>query len=330
VITYGTAEGKQQEARKEYTVGKNIGKSNETTPHQQCMLETERKWKDKKKEGYSESCVSDIPATILPMLAQPYKKEKRNGIVYPCMVQPKLDGLRCIMYKKEGKVVAQSRTGGIFELSYLTESLDQLDTILDGELYTKEIPFETLSGLIKKKTRSESEHQLLQRYLRYHVYDIVSDQPFSKRYEWIKEQAWNPYITVVPTFIVSNEKEWKTYFSAFVEDGLEGIMLRNTNGLYQKGYRSHDLQKYKEFQEEEYPIVGWEQGEAREEGCVIWICATDGKEFRVRPRGSLEQRREWYKHAHQYLGKQLTVIFQELSEQGIPRFPVGKSIREHE
>ena len=60
---------------------------------------------------------------------------------------------------------------------------------------------------------------------------------------------------------------------------------------------------------------------------MIWICKKD-KEFRVRPRGTIEQRKEWFKNGKKYIGKMLTVIYQELSEQNVPRFPVGKAIRE--
>ena len=50
VITHGYINGKKQTASREYTTGKNIGKSNETTPHDQCITETLRKWTDKKEK----------------------------------------------------------------------------------------------------------------------------------------------------------------------------------------------------------------------------------------------------------------------------------------
>jgi ATP-dependent DNA ligase len=79
--------------------------------------ETERKWKDKKeKEGYTTEMPDEEPraqpqkdadktsagTVIYPMLAGKYEpqtaKKKRTDIQYPCFVQPKLDGLRCITY----------------------------------------------------------------------------------------------------------------------------------------------------------------------------------------------------------------------------------------
>ena len=107
-------------------------------------------------------------------------------------------------------------------------------------------------------------------------------------------------------------------------------MLRNKEGKYRCNYRSHDLQKYKEFVEEEYPIVGFTQGDGRDKGTVIWICRTkEEKEFNVRPRGTIAARTFLFNNGHKYIGKMLTVIYQELTEEGKPRFPVGKDVREN-
>jgi DNA ligase-1 len=117
-------------------------------------------------------------------------------------------------------------------------------------------------------------------------------------------------------------------FAEFVEVGYEGIMLRNAAGVYRANYRSNDLQKYKEFMEEEYRIIDFTQGEGRDAGAVIWVCETaDGKVFTLRPRGSFDQRRAWFSDGDKYIGKYVTVIYQELTEDGKPRFPVGKALR---
>jgi DNA ligase-1 len=125
-------------------------------------------------------------------------------------------------------------------------------------------------------------------------------------------------------------EDFKILFSEFVADGYEGIMLRNGNGMYQQGHRSHDLQKYKEFLEEEFTITGFREGDGRDKETVIWICVTEeGREFSVRPKGNIEYRKDLFSNGREYIGKKLTVIFQEKSQMGVPRFPVGKSIREN-
>ena len=341
-IQYGQIDGKKQIATREYTSGKNIGKKNETTHYEQAFLETERKWKDKKeKEGYAEENVLKT-TLIYPMLAATYepesKKKKRSDIIYPCFVQPKLDGLRCIMYLKD-KVVAQSRSGSFFEsVDHITSTLSSFfhshpNIALDGELYTKDIPFEVLAGIIKKKKITQEDRKTLS-LVKYHIYDMIHLDnpllPFNERYNFISTIQLNPHIELVETVKVKSIDDFKCYFSYYIGQEYEGIMLRNIDGIYKQGFRSNDLQKYKEFKEDEYTIIGYDQGSGRDQGTVIWICKNeDGREFHVRPKGSIDFRKELYKNGKQYIGKKLTVIYQELSELNIPRFPVGKAIRDN-
>ena len=351
VIQHGIYDGKLQVDTRQYTEGKNIGKKNETTPLQQCVAEVEKKHKDKiEKEGYSDTYYN-VPNTlttettpeirkIFPMLANKYEPsvtKKRGGIVFPCFVQPKLDGLRCVVYLVDGLPVYQSRTGGIFTVlhhldSSVVEILSRNHTlVLDGELYTPQIPFEELAGIIKKKTLTETDKQKIL-HIQYHVYDLVIPKlPFRERLLQMQQTILSTNLFVVPvsTYLANSVADFKEKFGEYVAQGFEGIMLRNTEGLYQENYRSNDLMKYKEFFEAEYPIVDYKEATGRDVGTVIWECETpEGRRFSVRPRGTQEARREWFCKAESLVGKQLTVIYQELSEMGVPRFPVGKAIRD--
>ena len=367
VIQHGVHGGKLQTDSREYSEGKNRGKKNETSAFEQCVLETDKKHRDKiEKEGYSTSLETKaavpLDRKIFPMLANKYEpstSNKRAGIVFPCYVQPKLDGLRCVIYAgdlasavkdgdlasavKDGDLgsavqpVYQSRTGGIFTtLHHLTPEISEIlrrcpGIVLDGELYTKEIPFEELAGIIKKKSISSEEDRAKIREVQYHIYDlIVPDTTFKERLSLIQlSLEETPHVRIVPTYLANSSVEFKEKFAEFVEQGYEGIMLRNAAGLYKENYRSNDLMKYKEFLEAEYPIVDFKEASGRDVGTVIWECETsEGRRFSVRPRGTVEARKQWFQSAKSFVGKQLTVIFQELSEMGVPRFPVGKAIRD--
>jgi DNA ligase-1 len=374
-IEHGQQEGKKQLTVRDYTEGKNIGKRNETTPLQQCIAETRKKWLDKLyQESYQETMPMPMPMPQIeqeqdkvqaqqqtstkkyfPMLAQTFDPEskttKKHTIVFPCFVQPKLDGLRCVVYldSTTGEIRRQSRTGTYFDtMTHIATSLAPLfakypEVVLDGELYTTEIPFEELAGLIKTKKLTPEDHEKLC-VIEYHIYDIINEtMPYHERHDSIKKMfatvaastlssphALPPYIRLVQTIEAKTKADFKAEFGRFIEEGYEGIMLRNKVGMYRCNFRSHDLQKYKEFMEDEFKIIGFMQGDGRDKGTVIWICETkEGKEFRVRPRGTIENRSELYKNGKKYVGKKLTVIFQELTEEGKPRFPVGKDIREN-
>jgi len=202
--------------------------------------------------------------------------------------------------------------------------------VLDGELYTKLYPFEELCGAIKKTHILESDLGRL-RDVHFHIYDVVMQEPYTKRRAFILENAglYPPSFEIVKTDEVSDIAGFREKFTEYTEEGYEGIMLRNKNGIYVNN-RSHDLQKYKDFEEDEFVIVGYKEAKGRDAGSVIWVCATPaGDEFECRPVGSLEHRTDLFKNAAKHVGKMLTIKYQELSERGIPRFLSGKAIRDN-
>jgi DNA ligase-1 len=335
IITYGYENGKQCMITKEFLNGKNIGKKNETTSYTQCLSESLKKWKNKQeKEGYSVNIsIENHSHIFLPMLAKTFQI---NKIQYPIYVQPKLDGIRCILYYKDNKIHYQSRTGMVFHniLSHLDSDVQQIfnhfpDIILDGELYTFDLSFEELSGLMRKKTCDEKNVNI-----HYHIFDIIdTKKSFEQRILFLQNQIFEKmsfiYLQLVNTKLIENENNFKISFDTYLENGYEGMMIRDRQGIYQNNKRSSFLQKYKLFQDDEFEIVDFTQGESKEKGCVIWICKTkDDIPFHVRPRGSIEYRQDLFKNGSQYIGKMLTVIYQELNPSGVPRFGVGKSIRE--
>ena len=70
----------------------------------------------------------------------------------------------------------------------------------------------------------------------------------------------------------------------------------------------------------EYKIVGFTEATGNDAGTVIWECETpNGQTFRVRPRGTHEYRTELFQNGNDYIGKQLTVRYQELTDDGVPK-----------
>jgi DNA ligase-1 len=336
-VEYGQVDGKLQSTNRDFTEGKNIGKANETTPLQQCSNEIKKKWSDKKEKERYTDVEEGVQYKTFPMLAHVYdpksKTKVKNPIVYPCFVQPKLDGLRCLIYMAaDGTVITQSRTGGAFTTmdhikAGLTQFFERWPTvILDGELYTNQYPFEELVGLIKRKQVDDPRIGKVH----FHIYDIVSPNGYTERRQFIldNKHLFPPTFEIVKTEEATTVEDFKAKFTEYVQEGYEGIMLRNKKGPYVSN-RSHDLQKYKEFEEDEFVIVGFKEAEGRDTGTVIWKCATKtGDEFDCRPIGSIEHRKALFQNANANIGKMLTIKYQELSEKGIPRFLSGKSIRD--
>ena len=369
IVRYGYEEGAITTDGKVVTEGKNLGKKNETTPVQQAILEARSLWNKKKAGGYVEerrkaapdggagrgsSAVAAASASLvaskaakitesvpLPMLAHKWP-EKKKHITFPCYVQPKFDGTRTLALcgKKPGYPCLFSRLRKAYpHLEHIAAVCQQLPRglILDGELYRHDMDFQSIVGTVKKKTlakANEAKHKLIQ----FHCYDFIDiELTFEER--WLNLQAiFKEYkdvlgdvIVLCPTKKVKKEADLKIMHDRYVEEGYEGLIIRNAEGLYAVGERSTDLLKMKEFQDDEYEIVGFREGEGREAGLVIWELRTkDGKLFRCRPQGTHEERRELFTNGKDYIGQMLTVRFQELTADGIPRFPIGIGIRDYE
>jgi ATP-dependent DNA ligase len=349
ITSHGQTNGKQIVHTNEIKEGKA-----KRTSLEQAILESNRKWENKKtKELY---CVdinninnsnNSVEMIVRPMLANKFIFElyKNNSkafkIQLPAFVQKKYDGIRCLSYIKNGKVILESRKGVEFEnfeilKSQLKKLLEKFpeNFYLDGELYTQQLDFEVISGLVRMSEKKCSlEDKVMINEIEYHIYDIFdTNQPeltYQDRYLILKNMIFEPLCKKVETFIAKELFEIKDMHDAFVQDGFEGIMVRDMNGKYEPNKRSKYLQKYKVFMEEEFEIIGFHEGSGDEKGAIVWECKThDNKSFAVRPKGTFEFRKKLFDNGSTYIGKMLTVIFQEYSSDNVPRFPVGKALRD--
>jgi DNA ligase-1 len=101
--------------------------------------------------------------------------------------------------------------------------------------------------------------------------------------------------------------------------------------MYEFGFRSNDLIKYKEFIDSEFLIIDVVEATGRDAGTAVFMCVTeDGKTFNVKPQGSKQLRAEYISNREKFINKKLTVQYQGLSDDGIPRFPSGIAIRDYE
>ena len=254
----------------------------------------EKVTRELKASGYSSNLDGspECPAPK-PMLAKLFKNEKHK-LIYPVLVQPKLDGFRCIAIKVDGIVSCWSRTGHRFETTEKIESelaIKMLDgEILDGELYKHNKDFNTLSGEIRNVANNSSEAQ-------YHIYDVVAPGLLQiKRISIIKEIIESPHVKVILTEVAQSEEEVNTLAEKYISMGYEGAIVRSLFGHYRTGYRSSEVLKVKNFLEEDFKITGFHDGEGKDEGAVIWDCITqDGEEFSARPTGTYESRRKLFK-----------------------------------
>ena len=320
--------------------GKNIGKANETTPKEQAEAEAQAKWEKKKKSGYVENMESAqagevdelIEGGVNPMLAFTFEKQGKK-VVYPCYSQAKLDGHRMIAVLKNGKCTLWSRTRKpVLSLPHIVKEIEANftgDIVFDGEAYNHSFKdnFEHITHLVRQQ---EPDAQCTD--VQYHVYDMATAETYEERAKnlfRLLNKSSLKYLKFVETVRVLSEDDVAEHYNRFKSEGYEGCMLRNANGLY-VGKRSADLIKVKEMLDEEFEIIGVEEGRGKLTGHVgAFICKmANGNEFKAKMSGATEKLKEYFDNPSLWQGKLLTVQFQDLTSYGIPRFPVGLRIRE--
>lgn len=284
---------------------------------------------------------------VLPMLAQNFDKHNAK-IEYPAYVQPKLDGIRCMARidpENASNTQIFSRKGKLFtvvdKIAETVMSIGLGEIVLDGELFSETLSFQRITGLVRKKVLTKEEDiSDMENEVSLHVFDAYfpanPEMTFRDRRtalaELLSGVGDDGCVKLVSTQKVLEFEEIDRLHDEYVQNRYEGIMVRNGDSPYEPDKRSYHLQKFKKFTDSEYKIVDAEEGSGNDEGTVVWVCEKDsgGIRFNVRPTGTREERKDSFANKEKYFGKLLTVKYQELTEDGIPRFPVGLSIRDYE
>lgn len=339
VTEYGQLARKMQIARKTATP-KNVGRSNETTPIDQALSEAKSMWTFKVERKYKESIDdAEDEEVFLPMLADTFEKrkgKKKDGHTYPCDIQPKLDGVRCLAFWEGNEIKLMSRGGKYWNCPHITEWLSQYldkNLVLDGELYIHGETFQAITRLVKKH-RPETKN------IKLNVYDCVMldnrEAQWPERKERINKFAGvalarrNAPVWVVDTSTAESEEQVYDLQGQFMEEGYEGAVVRcYDNSAYRFGYRSKRLLKVKTFDDGEFKVIGHSNnGVGKFKNCILWLCVTEGgEEFEVTPKGSMEYRRSLINEAAAGVGQMLKVKYIGFSEAGIPKHAVGEGFR---
>lgn len=349
-------------------IGKNIGKSNETTALQQAISQAQSDWTRKKDEGYKELGTIEVKQTSTgpdyifngktylnqlalykaidallpkynsdangmckPMLAKTVQWDK---VTYPCLVQPKLDGVRCLMVVTNGEDVKfLSRSGKDYTtLGHIDNDVAKflgrqpdafLSFILDGEIYSDELTFQEVSAAVKKQRPDSLK-------LKFHAYDIVTENIQDVRaLDAMKlvHDISSAFVTWVTTNRVRSREEVKLFHDKWVVEGNEGAMIRLMNGTYAQGQRSSHLLKVKEFDSEEFNFYQWEIGQ-REEDLIAVLFTESGAKFRAKMIGTREHKEKLRKSSGG--DQKMTIKFFGLTADGLPRFPIGVGFRDYE
>ena len=283
-----------------------------------------------------------------PMLAYPVSN-KPIDYSKPVFVQPKLDGVRCVIqYEKrvqprEDVVVAYSRTGK--EWKNINHILAQLkpffqkypDVILDGELYNHDFKddFEQIISMVRKTKPTDEARLISAENVQFHCYDIIDEKlPFDQRIEFVNQSLMllGDSIHIVDTHMVEHysEVDANIRHKININYGYEGSIVR-TNEVYQCK-RSHSLRKIKDFHDAEAMLIDWVEGKGKRKGTIGKFKAVDedGNVFGMPVMDKFKYLQENFEEMKTWLGKTATFTYFERTKADSYRHPLFKCIRNYE
>ncbi len=279
------------------------------------------------------------------MLAYPVsdKPIDYNNTVF---MQPKLDGVRCLIQQEYDEVVsanvirAYSRTGKEWKnIKHILEACRPFfqanpNVILDGELYNHALrdDFEKIISCVRKQKPTDVDRAESRKLVQFHCYDIVDEKiPFVDRIKFVFDNLRDAYgIRTVESESVLDEKDAKLFHEYCLKRGYEGSILR-TNNVYKCG-RSWSLRKFKDFHDAEATLTSWVEGKGKRKGTIGKFMAVDadGNEFGMPVMDNFKKLQTMFKDMQTWVGKTATFTYFERTKAGSYRHPLFKAIRDYE
>ena len=280
---------------------------------------------------------------IKPMLA--YKVDKKPvDWSEKVFMQPKLDGVRCVIKLGDNnEVQAFSRTGKPWlNIAHITNSLHYFftqhpDIILDGELYNHDLrdDFNKIISLVRKTKPTPSDRDEASKLVQFHCYDYIEtilNENYSYRMNQLATSDMYSYCVkhVYTTRITQDQANIQ--HQANLDEGYEGSILRLDKPYECK--RSYNLQKFKDFHDKEAFIVGYQTGKGKRTGTLgkFLMMDDDGVEFGCPPGKGYNYKdlTNILNNVSDYIGKRATFTYFERTPGGSYRHPMFKTLRNYE
>ena len=278
-----------------------------------------------------------------PMLAATL--EKGMVVLFPVLVSPKLDGIRCIIC--DG--IPLSRSLKPIPNKFVGEALKDLHSGLDGELMVDGKDFNGVQSDIMTEDGEPN--------FKFHVFDYLGNPKlgFEDRHRMAKfltEESGNGRIEIVPHYEVSDLENLIKWHQEFIRQGYEGTMIRSVGGPYKYGRSTPKegyLFKLKDFKTAEATVVGFtehlhntNEPTVNELGYTERSLAKAGmvptgmlgalkvvldvsdnlSEFEIGTGFTEAQRIDIWNRREELKGALVTYKYQQISAKGKPRFPV--------
>ena len=335
----------------------------------QVMLEAKHLVKEKLDKGYrevtkdpDEYMISELEGILgevitnqdnvpKPMLAKQADKVTNTKIFNKeWYASRKIDGLRALIYMgTDGELHTASRGAMNYDAAMyeiLSHPIlvklfkENPDLIMDGECYHYGYSLQKLNSIARTQ-KTAVDYEILQFYW----YDIVdTNSTFDERWAYmqdIRDQlnlTFEPEkefkdgelrIQFVPQTEVTGWDNMLKLHNDYVEEGWEGLVIRDPDKVYRPNGRTNDMIKIKVYKSEDFLVTGYELGLRGSED-MVFICQTkDGKVFKAKPLGDRLQKEEYVNNFDELYKNHIGECkFFYYSDDGTPLQPAFKAFRD--
>lgn len=285
--------------------------------------------------GVGASTVNKVWPGLIPefkLMLAPNELPIITNIKYPCYIQPKLDGYRCIykngaMFSRAGKPFGNDNLPNYFNKLFQVE-----DYVLDGELYCDGINFNKLQTILNTYDAP------LPNALKFVVYDCIPvkdweaqscKKPYSERIRNVREVvasiADHKKVIDIANDEASSAKEAIDLYKNYLKKGYEGAMIKAIDGQYRwkrVTLRSGEMLKVKPFTTVDLKVTGIYAGEGNFQGMAGGVVIDfNGHAVRCGSGFDIDTRKEMAKSPDSYIGRTIEIKYFEETEDGSLRFP---------
>jgi len=336
---------------------------------QQVELETNHLVKEKLDKGYrkvekdpeeySDEELSSILGEIVtgqngvpkPMLAKQVDKVTNTKIFdKEWLASRKIDGLRCLIYMGDDGELHTASRGAMNYDAAMSEILSHPDLIrifkenpgliMDGEAYHHFWSLQQLNSIARTQV-TVVDYSVLQFYW----YDIVdTNSTFDERLSFMRDirdqldlsfeperefESGDLRIQFVPQVSVKGYDNMLKLHNQYVEEGWEGLVVRDPDKVYRPNGRTNDMIKIKVYKSEDFKVVNYELGLRGSEDMVFVCEMPDGRTFKAKPLGDRQQKEEYVENFDSLYKNHIGECkFFYYSDDGLPLQPAFKAFRD--
>ena len=215
---------------------------------------------------------------IWPLLIPEYElmlaETDPKKLKFPCYVQTKMDGLRCLIThtRPTFEIVMRTRNGN--QITSLEAMHDQLCRIIppgetwDGELVCvgndgQFLERKISNGILNKAIRGTISPQEVEMVV-FVVWDIIDQTktiPYKDRFAQLSARLNldSGKVILVHNWRADNLRQVELLFENALLDGEEGVIAKNIDAVWQPK-RTFDLVKFKSEKTADLIVTGWERG----------------------------------------------------------------------